>query len=93
MSLVTSLKNPVTVKQWLQSADGKELVGYFRDLMAASMRQCVNHKATLDEIRYAQGSYDAAKKLVSLEDDIQQYLNDIRDGKIKPAQAGEGAKK
>lgn len=85
------LKNPVAVQQWLRSVDGQQVVGYFKDLAAKSMRQCVSRSATLDDIRYAQGSYDAAIKMVKLEEDIKQYLDDVRSGKIKP-QSGEGAK-
>lgn len=91
MSLVEKLNNPVAVQQWLRSADGQQVVEYFKEMAAVSMRQCVSRKAELDDIRYAQGAYDAAIKIVKLDEDIKQYLDDVRSGKIKP-QSGGGAK-
>lgn len=89
MSLIERLKNPVAIQQWLRSADGQQIVEYFRDLTASSMRQCVRKSSTIDDIRYAQGSYDAASQLVKLDEDIKQYLDDVRTGKIKPQSGGE----
>lgn len=92
MSLPERLKSPGSVIQFLDSVDGREIVKYFQELVEKSTKQCRNSSRTLEEIRYAQGAADTAEKFAALKKDILQYQDDVRTGKIKPANAG-GEKK
>lgn len=83
MSLPSRLKDHNAVLAFLRSADGKDIVQYFVDMRDKCSRQICRYTSTIDEIRYAQGGIDAAEKIANLEKDIIQYLDDLREGKIK----------
>lgn len=86
MSLASRLKTPGAVMQFLASADGQEIVGYFTELRDKSIKQLRHSSATVEDIRYAQGAADTAEMIVDLKKNITQYLDDVRTGKIKPTQ-------
>ncbi len=82
MSLVSEFKNPGAVLQFLDTADGKYLVEYFRVMVEVNIRQLRRAKEKKD-IFYAQGAADAAEKIADLKKDVLQYQDDLRTGKIK----------
>jgi dihydroxyacetone kinase-like predicted kinase len=84
MSLVSELKTPGAVLQFLDTADGQFIMAYFREQMESSIRQMRRAKE-LKDIFYAQGAADASEKIADLKKDLKQYLDDVRSGKITPA--------
>lgn len=87
MSLASQYKNPSAVIAFFETEDGKLIMDYFIATRNSNIKQLRKAKE-LKDIFYAQGAADAADAVVNIPQDIREYFQAIRDGKIKPKSEG-----